>query len=272
MLTTYEAIELFGLTEAGTDDLPIPDDDALQGRAVREAFEALIGTLQGTGLASEIEPLAYGFATLLQRRAVSLDEAADRLKLKIGALIEAQDGSEVAERELEESQRLFERSWEKALALRLMAETAAECFERETGSAYTPPTGGRTTRRADGDRRGVRGQAAPRPSRPAGGGAPPRHRQPRRRRRRLGLDRPRAHPAPARRRARAPARPRPGPQGLARRRAHRRRLGPFEGRAAGAVPPQLGRLRPRRPVPRRRRDAAGQAPRRHPFRGRAASA
>ena len=148
MLTTYDAIELFGLTEAGTDDLPIPDDDALQGRAVREAFEALIGTLQGTGLASEIEPLAYGFATLLQRRAVSLDEAADRLTLKIGALIEAQDGSEVAERELEESQRLFERSWEKALALRLMAETAAECFERETGSAYTPPTGGRTTRRA----------------------------------------------------------------------------------------------------------------------------
>ena len=148
MLTTYETIELFGLTETGTDELPIPDDDALQGRAVREAFEALIGTLQGTGLASEIEPLAYGFATLLQRRAVSLDEAADRLKLKIGALIEAQDGSEVAERELEESQRLFERSWEKALALRLMAETAAECFERETGSAYTPPTGGRTTRRA----------------------------------------------------------------------------------------------------------------------------
>ena len=148
MLTPYDEIELYGLTEVGSDDLPIPDDDALQGRAVREGFEALIGTLQGTGLASEIEPLAHGFATLLGRRAATLDEAADRLKLKIGALIEVQDGSEVAEQELDQAQRLFERTWEKALALKLMAETAAECFERETGSAYTPPRGDRTTRRA----------------------------------------------------------------------------------------------------------------------------
>ena len=148
MLTTYDEIELYGLTETGTDELPIPDDDQLRDRAVREAFEALIGTLQGTGLASEIEPLAHAFATMLQRRAVTLDEAADRLKLKIGALIEVQDGSEVAEQELEEAQRLFERTWEKALALRLMAEAAAECFERETGGAYTPPTGDRTTKRA----------------------------------------------------------------------------------------------------------------------------
>ena len=148
MLTPYDEIELYGLTEVGSDDLPIPNDDQLRDRAVREAFEALIGTLQGTGLASEIEPLAHGFATLLQRRAASLDETADRLKLKIGALIEVQDGSEAAERELEDSQRLFERMWEKAIALRLMAETAAECFERETGSAYTPPRGDRTTKRA----------------------------------------------------------------------------------------------------------------------------
>ena len=148
MMTTYDEIELYGLTEIGTDELPIPDDDALQGRAVREAFEALIGTLQGTGLGSEIEPLAHGFATLLQRRATALDEAADRLKMKIAGLIRCQDGSEVAERELEEAQRLFERSWEKALALRLMAEAAAECFERETGGAYVPPTGDRTTKRA----------------------------------------------------------------------------------------------------------------------------
>ncbi len=28
-LTTYEAIEFYGLTETGTDELPIPDDDQL---------------------------------------------------------------------------------------------------------------------------------------------------------------------------------------------------------------------------------------------------
>ena len=148
MLTPYDAIELFGLTETGTDDLPIPCDDELRGRAVGEAFDALIGTLQGTGLASEIEPLAHAFATLIQRRAVAMDEAADKLKLAIRGLIEAQDGSEVAEVELETTQRRFEAAWEKALALRLMAEAAAEAYERETGDVYMPPTGGRTTPRA----------------------------------------------------------------------------------------------------------------------------
>ena len=148
MLTPYDEIELYGLTENGTDDLPIPKDDELQGRAVGEAFDALIGTIQGTGLASEVEPLAHAFATLLQRRAVSLDTAADRLKMKIRALIDAQDGSEIAERQLDEAQREFETTWEKALALKTMAETAAEHYERETGEHYVPVTGDRTTRRA----------------------------------------------------------------------------------------------------------------------------
>lgn len=57
-----------------------------------EAFEALIGIPQGAGLASDIEPPAHGFATLLRRRAGARDEAADRL-----GLAEAPDGSEVAE-------------------------------------------------------------------------------------------------------------------------------------------------------------------------------
>ncbi len=148
MITPYDQIELFGLTENGTDDLPIPMDDDLQGRAVGEAFEALFGTIQGTGLASEVEPLAHAFATLFQRRAVSLDQAADRLKMKIRALIDTQDGSEIAENQLDEAQRLFNVTWEKALALKMMAETAAEAYERETGQHYVPVTGDRTTKRA----------------------------------------------------------------------------------------------------------------------------
>ena len=148
MMTAYDEIELYGLTENGTDDLPIPNDDGLQGRAVAEAFDAIIGTIQGTGLASEVEPLAHAFATMFQRRATIMDETADRLKVKIRALIEAQDGSEIAEAELDETQRQFEAAWEKADALKLMAEAAAECYECETGEAYVPVTGGRTTRRA----------------------------------------------------------------------------------------------------------------------------
>ena len=148
MMTTYDEIELFGLTENGADDLPIPMDDELQGRAVGEAFDAIIGTIQNTGLASEVEPLAHAFATLFQRRATVMDETADRLKVKIGALIRSQDGSEVAEVELEKAQAQFEAAWNKAVALKLMAEAAAEAYERETGEAYIPVTGSRTTPRA----------------------------------------------------------------------------------------------------------------------------
>ena len=148
MLTPYDEIELFGLTENGSDDLPIPNDDELQGRAVGEAFEALIGTLQGTGLASEVEPLAHAFATMLQRRAVSLDQAADRQKVKARALIETQDGSEIAEQELDQTTRLYTILQEKADALKVMAECAAQHYESETGEHYTPVTGDRTTRRA----------------------------------------------------------------------------------------------------------------------------
>lgn len=148
MLDTYETIELFGLTENGTDDLIIPNDDELRDQIVLEAFDTLIGGLQGTGLASEIEPLAHGFATLLNRRATLLAAQADKIKRKIHGLIEAQDGSEVAEMELDKTTRNFETLWEKSEAMKIMAEKAAQCYEIETGQAYTPVTGNRTTRDA----------------------------------------------------------------------------------------------------------------------------
>lgn len=148
MLDTYETIQLFGLTEHGTDDLIIPNDDELRDQIVLEAFDTLIGGLQGTGLASEIEPLAHGFATLLNRRATLLANQADKVKMKIRGLIEAQDGSEVAEMELDKTTSTFETLWEKADAMKIMAEKAAQCYEIETGQAYTPVTGSRTTRDA----------------------------------------------------------------------------------------------------------------------------
>ena len=148
MLDTYDTIELFGLTENGTDDLIIPNDDELRDQIVLETFETLIGGLQGTGLASEIEALAHGLATLLNRRATALASQADKHKRQIQGLIDAQDGSEVAEMELDKTTSQFETLWEKAEALKIMAEKAAQCYEIETGRAYTPVTGSRTTKDA----------------------------------------------------------------------------------------------------------------------------
>ena len=92
--------------------------------------------------------MAHGLATLLNRRATALSNAADKHKRQIAGLIEAQDGSEVAEMELENTTGAFETLWEKADAMKIMAEEAAKCYEIETGQGYTPVTGSRNTKDA----------------------------------------------------------------------------------------------------------------------------
>ena len=89
---TYETIELFGLTEKDAH-LPIPEDHILKDSIIRETFETLLGQLRGTGLEAEIEPLAHGLATILQRRntrkaAGFLGDADDELLDVLGGVAE----------------------------------------------------------------------------------------------------------------------------------------------------------------------------------------
>ena len=156
----YETIELFGLTETGAD-LPTPADDILKDGIVRETFEALLGQLRGTGLEAEIEPLAHGLATVLQRRKVALAKELDRTADKIAALAKCHDGSEIAETALEEAQTRFLQLREIVGAIETMSEAAAECYEVETGHAFIPASGSGQRPRA-GDRGRLRGEAAPR--------------------------------------------------------------------------------------------------------------
>lgn len=123
---TYETIELFGLTEKDAQ-LPIPEDHILTDHIIRESFEALLGQLRGTGLEAEIEPLAHGLATILQRRKVALGKEVDRTADKIGALAKSHDGSEIAETALEEAQARFLQLREVVSAIEVMSEAAAEC-------------------------------------------------------------------------------------------------------------------------------------------------
>lgn len=145
--TAYETIELYGLTEKGAV-LAIPEDDLLKDRIVRETFETLLGQLRGTGLEAEIEPLAHGLATILQRRKVALTKEVDRTADKIGALAKSHDGSEIAETALEEAQVRFLQLREIVGAIETMAEAAAECYEVETGHAFIPAAGSRASVRA----------------------------------------------------------------------------------------------------------------------------
>ena len=95
---TYETIELFGLTERDAQ-LPIPEDHVLTNHIIRESFEALLGQLRGTGLEAEIEPLAHGLATILQRRKVALGKEVDRTADKIGAEVARRAAARHATRE-----------------------------------------------------------------------------------------------------------------------------------------------------------------------------
>lgn len=144
---TYETIELFGLTEKDAE-LPIPEDHILKDSITRETFETLLGQLRGTGLEAEIEPLAHGLATILQRRKVLLTREVDRTADKISALAKCHDGSEIAETALEEAQARFLHLREIVSAIEVMSEAAAECYEVETGNAFIPASGSRVNARA----------------------------------------------------------------------------------------------------------------------------
>ena len=145
-LDVYETIDVFGLTERA-DDLPIPNDDALRDGIVREAFEALVGGLSRTGLHGEVEPLAHGLASLFHRRQLAMSGALTRVTDTIQGLIRSADGSEVLETQIEEAQRQADRMRDLLDGLEVMAVAAARCYEMETGRAYLPPSGGRSSLR-----------------------------------------------------------------------------------------------------------------------------
>ncbi|MEM8572708.1 MAG: DUF2493 domain-containing protein [Pseudomonadota bacterium] len=144
---TYDTIELFGLTEKDAH-LPIPEDHILTDSIIRETFEALLGQLRNTGLETEIEPLAHGLATILQRRKIVIGKELDRTADKIGALAKSHDGSEIAETALEEAQGRFLHLREIVSAIETMSEAAAECYEVETGHAFIPAAGSRASAKA----------------------------------------------------------------------------------------------------------------------------
>lgn len=144
---TYETIELFGLTEKDAH-LPIPEDHILTDNIIRETFETLLGQLRNTGLETEIEPLAHGLATILQRRKIAIGKELDRTADKIGALAKSHDGSEIAETALEEAQSRFLHLREIVGAIETMSEAAAECYEVETGHAFIPAAGSRASAKA----------------------------------------------------------------------------------------------------------------------------
>ncbi|WP_298938005.1 DUF2493 domain-containing protein [uncultured Ruegeria sp.] len=145
--TVYDQIELFGLTETD-DDLPIPNDDELRTDLMQRTFDALFEGMTGTGLHREIEPIAHGLASLIFRRRNAIQKQLSDTSDSLRGLIRAADGSEVLETQMDELQRKADRFSDLLDALDIMAETAAQCYEQQTGAAFLPAANGRTSRLA----------------------------------------------------------------------------------------------------------------------------
>ena len=142
-MSIYEQIETFGLI--GDDmEFPIPEDDALQAEAVDAAFDGMCGVFRDSALAADLEPFIWGFVNLYHQRAERLARERGEMESVIRDLIHQQDGSEIADVELQDAQRQYERTEERETAFLLMREHAASRYEAETGRPWFPRSGSRS--------------------------------------------------------------------------------------------------------------------------------
>ena len=146
--TICENAALFGATpEPGEHDpRDVWDsDDAIA--AVSEAFRILA---QGVGpdgfqLADERESLLWGFVNMLHAQTQRLDRAVDRIAPEMKELERAQDGTEIAAREIELVTERARNLGDRRDAFEQMRDTAADAYRAETGETWRPRHGSHTS-------------------------------------------------------------------------------------------------------------------------------
>ena len=141
-MNAYEQIEVFGLV-GDHAEFAIPDDDALRAGAVDAAFDGISGALTDSALAADLEPMLWGMVNLYHQRAERIARDRGEMETVIRELIQQQDGSEIADVELQDAQAEYERAEERETALVLMREHAADRYEAETGRPWFPRSGSR---------------------------------------------------------------------------------------------------------------------------------
>lgn len=144
-----QALALYA-TRPGEDDpdyRPLPDD-----QVCRDAFERIAGDVTemftGTRLEDEIETVMWGVVHIMHRKVMRLDRDIDRNMVAQQRSQREQDFSEVKDLELQRliaEGQTFEETQNVFTALR---EIAAELFETQTGSVWTPPSGSRVSQTA----------------------------------------------------------------------------------------------------------------------------
>ena len=145
-MNVYEQIEAFGYQDenyAASLAAPDHDDIAILGGDVVERLDA---TMVDTLLDVDREPLLHAIIAAVHRRAQHL--ARDRHTREEAAreCILAQDGSEIADVQLQQQQRELEMIVQREDALIALREAMAGVFEQVFNKPWTPPVGGRAAR------------------------------------------------------------------------------------------------------------------------------
>lgn len=122
------------------DPRPLPEGRLVVG-AVADTFDALLATLSDTRLEPDLEGLLWGQVNLFHRAAQRIERDLDANESAQKRSQLEQDGSELRSVELErliaEGLSLIERR----NAMELFRDTAAQLYERDTGSAWRPRSG-----------------------------------------------------------------------------------------------------------------------------------
>jgi hypothetical protein len=122
------------------DARPLPEGNAIAG-AVADIFDAMIATLGDTRLEPDLEDLLWSTVNLFHRATARVERQLDDNEQAQQRSQKEQDGSEVKSVELErltaEGQSLIERRD----AMEIFRDTAADLFERHTGSSWRPHAG-----------------------------------------------------------------------------------------------------------------------------------
>ena len=124
-------------------DAELPDPDHVR-HTVAATFAEMLGLFTDTSMASETEDVAWGFVNIFHKAAERQQTKLDRHGDEIRMLLREQDGSEIADTEL---QRAIVRAHRAEACMGLfetMREQAATIFHLHTNHSWRPIRGGRS--------------------------------------------------------------------------------------------------------------------------------
>ncbi len=142
-----DELQLYGWRPDGDepDPRPLPEATRVEG-AVADMADALIATLEGTRLESDLEGLLWSLVYLFHRNIAAIERTLDRNEQDQRKSQREQDGSEIRSVELErliaEGVTLIERR----NAFEFMRDVAASLFEAHIGHAWKPRAGSLVSR------------------------------------------------------------------------------------------------------------------------------